>query len=132
MKTAIAAAVCTVASLAFVGCASKQADDVKTTYRSQYTTVAADVKTTTDAAKAVLDDEGLQGVTANSTNVDGKATGKKADGTEVKVFVERDGSTSKVQVTVGLMGEPKLGAPIAEKIKRRAEGTKLDATKTGM
>jgi hypothetical protein len=129
MKTVIAAAVCSVASLAFVGCQSKSSDDVKTTYRSQYTSVAADVKTTTDAARAVLESEQLVGVTATSTSVDGKAMGKKADGTEINVYVDKDGNLSKVRVTVGLMGDPSLGTPIADKIKARAEGMKMDAAK---
>ncbi|RYG65317.1 hypothetical protein EON77_18670, partial [bacterium] len=70
MKTILAAAVCSVASLAFVGCASKSQEGVTSTYRSQRTTVAADVKTTTDAAKAVLEEMELHNVSAKSTNVD--------------------------------------------------------------
>ena len=133
MKTAIAAAVCTLASLAFVGCASKQEPGVTTTGRSQYVTTMSDVKSTTDAAKGVMEDAGLMNVMAEATNVDGKVTAKKADGTVVKAFVTRDGTSdkmSKVQVTVGMMGEPTLGADLTNKIKMKADG--MSPMKDGM
>ena len=103
------------------GCASSE-KGVKTNYRTQWTNVAADTRTTTEAARAVLDAEGLKDVSASSTNVDGKASGKKADGTKVSVLVKKKGeSSSEVSVNVGTMGDPSLGADLARKIKDRAE-----------
>jgi len=104
------------------GCSSSQ-EGVKTNYHSQWTSVSADTKTTTDAAKAVLESEGLKDVKASSTNVDGTASGKKADGTKVDVSVQKKGeNSSEVSVNVGTLGDPSLGAEIARKIKDRAEG----------
>jgi len=104
------------------GCASSE-KGVKTNYRTQWTTVSADTKSTTDAARAVLEGEGLKDVTASSTNVDGKASGKKADGTKVTVSVKKKGdNSSEVSVNVGTMGDPSLGADLAKKVKDRAEG----------
>ena len=61
---------------------------------------------------------------ASSTNVDGKATAKKADGTKVNVTIKKQSETmSQVSVVVGTMGQPALGAEIARMIKDRAEGT---------
>jgi hypothetical protein len=104
-------------------CQSTHEKGVTSNLRTQWTDVSADTKTTTDAARDVLKDEGLQDVNATSTNVDGKATAKKADGTEVDVTVTKTGEKkSQVSVTVGTIGEPKLGADIARKIKDKAEG----------
>ena len=103
------------------GCASSE-KDVKSNYRTQWTTVNADTRTTTDAAKAVLEAEGLKNVSASSTNVDGKASAKMADGTKVAVAVKKKSdSSSEVSVNVGTMGDPSLGAELARKIKDRAE-----------
>jgi hypothetical protein len=104
------------------GCASSE-KGVKTNYRTQWTTVSADTRTTTDAAKAVLENEGLRDVSGSSTNVDGKATGKMADGTKVSVTIKKQSdSASQVSVNVGALGSPHLGADLAKKIKDRAEG----------
>jgi Zn-dependent membrane protease YugP len=104
-----------------IGCRSSQ-KDVKSDYFSQWTSVAADPKTTTDAAKAVLMDHSLTDVTSKATNVDGMASGKKADGTKIAVDVTREtDTTSKVKVSVGHTGDPTLGAEIARQIKDRAE-----------
>ena len=104
------------------GCSSSE-KDVKTNYHTQWTNVAADTATTTDAARAVLEAQGLKGVTASSTNVDGKASGKMADGTKVSVTVKKKGgNASEVSVNVGTLGDPNLGADLARKIKERAEG----------
>ncbi len=108
-----------------IGCQSKSQEGVKSSYRSQWTPVAANTQAATDAAKAILTEEGLQEVTANATMVDGTATGKKADGTLVKVAVKKESENlSQVSVTVGTIGDPALGAEIAKKIKSRAEGTR--------
>ena len=122
--TLLAAAVVVLTGLALcaTGCASSQ-EGVKTNYMTQWTKVAANTQTTTDAAKAVLDDQGLKEVNASSTAVDGTANGKMADGTKVKVAIKKATDTSSdVSVTVGTMGDPTLGAEIARKIKSKAEG----------
>lgn len=114
--------VTTLASTLFVGCASKHEEGVTSSYRSQWTDVMADTKMTTDAAKDVLMSEGLKDVSGSATNVDGKAMGKKADGTKVNVTIEKKTDTSsQVSVTVGTIGDPALGAEIARKIKDKAE-----------
>lgn len=109
-------------SAGFVGCASQHEEGVKSSYHSQWTKVAADTEATTNAARAVLEDRGLKNVTSSATKLDGKASGKLADNTEVKVTVNKDGTaTSQVSVTVGTLGDPALGAEIARAIKDRAE-----------
>jgi uncharacterized lipoprotein NlpE involved in copper resistance len=110
-------------SMGLVGCASKTQENVTSTYRTQYTSVAVGTAAATDAAKAVLEAEGLKDVVANSTNADGKATAKKADGTVITVDVEKDtDTTSKLKVNVGMLGDPKYGAELAAKIRAKAEG----------
>ena len=106
----------------FAGCQSHSEKGVTSNYRSQWTTVNADTRATTEAAKAVFMEDGLKDVAGTSTNVDGSATAKKADGTKVKANVEKKGDASQVSVTVGTMGDPSLGANIAKRIKDRAEG----------
>lgn len=133
MRTAVAALVLGLGTMTFVGCASRHEEGVTSTYRSQYEDVAADTKTTTQAAEAVLNDMGLKSVNSTSTAVDGKATAKLADGTDVKVGIDKETAmTSKVTVTVGMIGDPKLGAEIAKKTKMKAEGMKTDSTRNGM
>ena len=105
------------------GCKSSHEEGVKTSYRSQWTTVNANTEATTAAAKDVLQAEGLKEVKATSTAVDGTASGKKADGTKVNVSIEKqEENRSQVSVNVGMMGDPELGAEIAKKIKDQAEG----------
>jgi hypothetical protein len=105
------------------GCKSSHEEGVKSDYMTQWTSVTTDTQKTTDAAKAVLEDEGLKEVKASATNVDGTAEGKKADGTKVKVSVKKvKDAGSEVSVKVGTMGDPALGAEFASKIKKRAEG----------
>ena len=104
-------------------CESTHEKGVKSNLRTQWTDVNADTQRATDAAKAVLEDEGLRDVNANATNLDGEATGKMADGKKVTVSVKKKGeSMSQVSVNVGAMGSPSTGAEIARKIKTRAEG----------
>ena len=111
------------AGLVGAGCQSKHEEGVKSNLRKQWTDVMADTKTTTDAAKAVLMEEGLKDVTAESTNMDGKATAKMADGTKITAsVVKKSDNASEVTVNVGTMGSPTRGAEIAKKIKMRAEG----------
>jgi type IV pilus biogenesis protein CpaD/CtpE len=104
-----------------MGCASKSEEGVKSDYRTQWTMVAADTKTTTDAAKSVLSASDLKDVTASSTDVDGVASGLKADGTKVAVVIAKTDNGSKVSVTVGEVGDPTLGASYAAQIKLKAE-----------
>ena len=120
-------ATCGVASIllvtiALLGCSSTHEKGVTSNYRTQWTTVAADTKVTTDAAKAVLKADDLKDVKADSTTVDGMASGKKADGTKVVVAIKKkDANSSELSVTVGTMGDPALGAEYAKKIKEKAE-----------
>ena len=116
-------AVLALLALTFVGCASRHQSGVKSDYRSQWTSVAADTKATTDAARTVLERRELKDITADSTAVDGVAKAKMADGTKVTVDVKREGdAASRVSVTVGKLGDPKLGADLAKQIKTEAEG----------
>ena len=131
MKIACIAVVSAVASLAFVGCKSSHEEGVTSTFRSQYTTVAADVGATTDAAKAVLESHDYKSVAGDSDKDVGKAMAKMADGTDVKVAVAKHGTGgSDVTVTVGMAGSPTLGAKLASEIKMKAEGMNMDSMKT--
>ena len=110
-----------VATLAGVGCKSTHEEGVKSNLHTQWTDVSADTKTTTSIAEEVLKGEGLKDVSSSATGVDGKASGKMADDTKVTVSVEKKGDNmSQVSVNVGKLGDPKLGAEIARKIKMRA------------
>jgi hypothetical protein len=121
MRTAFTVTFAVTAALLLSACASSQSG-VKTNYHSQWTEVRADVKSTTAAAEQVLNDAELKDVKSSTTSVDGSASGKKSDGTKVSVAIQREGDTkSQVSVTVGTMGDPKLGADLAKKIKDRAE-----------
>jgi len=105
-----------------LGCASKHQAGVKSNYHSQWTKVAANTADTTTAAQAVLESHSLKGVKASSTAMDGVAKGEMADGTNVKVDVKKvDATNSEVDVTIGALGNPKLGAEIASEIKAKAE-----------
>ena len=105
------------------GCKSTHEEGVKSNLHSQWTDVNASTQATTDAAKSVLTEQGLKDVKGSATNVDGTASGKMADGTKVSVAVKKQSDTrSQVSVTVGTMGDPKLGAEIAKKVKMTAEG----------
>ena len=115
--------------VAVAGCQSSHEEGVTSNYRTQWTSVSADVKATTKAAEAALNEAELKEVTSSSTSVDGSASGKKADGTKVSVAIRKQKeSSSEVSVTVGRMGDPELGAEIARKIKERAEMGSSSAT----
>ena len=123
MRRSLIMSTVVVLGFAVTACTSTKQEGVKTNYMSQWTMVNANTAATTDAAKSVLEDEGLKDVNASSSKVDGKATGKKADGTKVNVAIaKKSDSSSEVSVTVGTMGDPSLGAEIAKKIKDKAEG----------
>lgn len=115
------AALIVCAAAAAAGCASKHEQGVKSDYRTQWTQVAAGTDKTTAAARAALENRNLIDVSSSATAVDGVAKGKMADGTKVKVDVEKRGEGSQVSVTIGALGDPKLGAELAREIKDRAE-----------
>ena len=123
MRNLWIAAAALAAGLGVGACESSQEAGVKSSYRTQWTTVDADTREATELARAVLEAEGLKEVDASSTNLDGKASGKMADGTKVNVSVKKESDDrSQVSVNVGKLGDPDLGAEIAKKIKDRAQG----------
>lgn len=122
MKAAILLVLGMMLALGSGGCQSHHEEGVTSSYHSQWTNVAADTKTTTDAAKAVLEGDGLKDVKASSTSVDGTAEGKKADGTVVSASIKKIDTGSEVSITVGTLGDPTYGAELAKKIKDKAEG----------
>ncbi|HEX8340131.1 MAG TPA: DUF3568 family protein [Tepidisphaeraceae bacterium] len=125
MKTAmLTVPALALAMLIGAGCKSGREPGVKTNKLQQYTTVAADVETTARAAQQVFQEEKLMNVgEVMATRADGNVTAKKADGTEVYAKVTRETETSSVvTVRVGKLGDQKLGAEYAAKIKRAAEG----------
>ena len=130
--TQIAAALVAVLAIGFMGCKSSHEEGVKSDYRSQWTTVKAGTVATTDAAKAVFEGEGFKDVKAESTAVDGKATAKLADGTKVTATIAKKNSGSEVTVNVGTLGDPKLGANLAEKIRVKADGAGSTTMKMDM
>ena len=122
MRIAIVSLAALLLSITLLGCQSTHEKGVTSNYHSQWSSVHADVKTTTKSAEAVLNDAELKDVSSSSTNVDGSASGKKSDGTKVNVAIRKEKeSISQVSVTVGKMGDPELGAELARKIKERAE-----------
>jgi hypothetical protein len=114
----------TLFTLALLGCESHHEQGVTSNYVQQWTNVNANTQATTDAAQSVLSEMGLRDIKPQSTNVDGKVTAKKADGTDVTVTIRKNegGNGSQVTAKVGMMGDPTLGAEIAKKIKDRVEG----------
>jgi hypothetical protein len=122
MKVAIAVLAAAMLYIGSASCQSHHEEGVTSSYHAQWTNVAADTKTTTDAAKAVLEGESLKDVKASSTSVDGTADAKKADGTDVHVAINKTDTGSQVSVTVGTLGDPAYGAELAKKIKDKAEG----------
>jgi hypothetical protein len=118
----LAIALFAVIGLVLLGCKSTHQEGIGSNMRKQWTDVMADTATTTNAAKAVLTDEGLKEVTATSTALDGVASGKMADGSKISVNVAKESDTkSSLSVVVGTMGSPTYGAELAKKIKMRAE-----------
>lgn len=131
MKKIFAAAVLAVSTLTFVGCASKHEEGVKSNLLTQWIDVNADTVRTADAAKAVLEAEGLQNVTGSSTKLDGKVHGKLSDGTDVNVTIAKKKDVgSEVSVKVGMTGDRAMGAELAKKIKAKAEAGAVAPTGT--
>jgi len=111
-------------SIGLVGCESKSEPGVKSDLRTQWATVPADTRQATQAAADALRDQGLKNVRSDSTNVDGWAEGTTADGTKVKAAIKKqDNNTSQVSVTVGAMGDQKLGTDIVGRIRDRFGGS---------
>jgi hypothetical protein len=111
-----------VAAVSLVALPACQTDDpsVTSNYRSQWSTVSGGPSDVTEAAKDVLEDLQLKEIESSSTNIDGWASGKTADGTKVKVDVKKAGETSsEVSVTVGTMGDPTLGKEILNRLQQR-------------
>src|SRR4051794_11571694 len=118
MKKLLPLSIFLLATIVLTACQSSHQEGVKSDYRAQWLNVNADTTATTEAARAVLTDEGLKNVQASSTNVDGKVSAKKADGTPVNVAIQKQtNTTSQVSVVVGTVGQPTLGAELARKIK---------------
>ena len=133
MKSFTSLTLALVAAILLSACQSKHEEGVTSDYRAQWTSVNANTNDTTEAARAVLNEQGLKDVQASSTNVDGKATAKKADGTKVNVTVKKQSDTmSQVSVVVGTIGQPALGAELARMIKDRAEGGTSRTTGSNM
>lgn len=100
------------------GCASGQ-PGVRTTGIYQYTTLSANTEEATDAAAEVLEDMELKDVQSRSTSIDGWATAKTADNTEVKVSLSRvNEKVTDVSVRVGSVGDTSLGNEIIARIEK--------------
>lgn len=89
----------------------------------QWRNIEGDTKEVTEAAREVLEEMDLRDVKAASTSVDGQASGKMADGTEVWVTSKRvTDNTSEVTVQIGKLGNPSLGDEILAKVQQRVSG----------
>ncbi len=99
-------------------CKTDQAG-VKSTYRSQWTTVSNGVEDTTQAAAEVLEDLKLTDIASSSTAVDGQAVGKTADGTVITVTVDKAAAGSEITVNVGTLGDNELGKSILADIQKK-------------
>ena len=108
-------------SIVGVGCASRSQEGVTSTYRTQSVSISADVETTTAAARSVFEEDKLTDVSAESTKLDGMASGLTADKTKIQAKITKTDNGSDVYVTVGKVGSPKVGADYAAKIKQVAE-----------
>lgn len=107
------------------GCASRSQEGVTSTYRTQSIDVYADVETTAAAAKQVFEEDNLANVSAQMDKVKGEVSADMADKTKVYASVEKNDRGSSLSVQVGkYVGDPKIGADYAAKIKQVAEGKK--------
>lgn len=115
-------AICVVCVLGLIVLPACQTDQsgVRSSYRSQYTDVAASTEKATQAAEDVLEDLELKNVESRATAVDGRAVGYTADGTQVTVSITRNrDDSSQVSVNVGTLGDPALGKRIIADIQKR-------------
>ena len=98
------------------------------------TNVAADTKTTTDAAKSVLAGYDFKDVQASSSQVDGRATAKKADGTEpaptAKKPVKDATEAAAKEAVEEAVKETTAASVTAQETKAPAAETKEPAEKT--
>jgi hypothetical protein len=122
MRTISSSLLCVVlacsALIAITGCKTDE-PGVKSTYRSQWTTVAGNTAKATEAAKDVLEDLKLQRIDSKSTGLDGYAVGYTADNKKITVDVKKvTDETSEVSVNVGTMGDPDMGKDIIARIQR--------------
>lgn len=124
-KVTTAVAALTAMTLLGFGCASHHQENVTSDYLSQWTMVDADVETVTSAAKQVFMDDKLTDVSAESTKVDGRASGMTADKTKIQATIGKTDTGVKLTISVGKLGDPKMGANYATKIKQVAEGKKM-------
>lgn len=116
----IACGAIALASLALLpGCKTDE-PGVRSTYRSQYTTVTGRTDEVAKAAEDVLEDLKLQRVESRSTAIDGYATGYTADNKKIVVEIEKAGdNTSEVRVNVGNVGDPDLGKDIIARLQKK-------------
>ena len=121
-KAIVAASLMLGVSSGLAACHSTHDSGVTSDIRTQWTDVNADTKTTTGAAKAVLMADELKKVKGDSTDIDGKVTAEKADGTKITVLIKKIDAGSQVSVTVGVLGNSPQGADWAARIKAKAEG----------
>lgn len=92
---------------------------VKSSYRSQWTTVSGGTADATEAAKDVLEDLQLQKIESKATGLDGYAHGYTADDKKITVDVKKvTDTTSEVSVNVGALGDPTMGKDIIARIQR--------------
>ena len=124
-KITTACAALSLLALMGVGCASHHQENVTSDYLSQSTMVDSDVESVTMAAKKVFTDDKLTDVSAEATKVDGRASGLTADKTKIQASVNKTDTGVKLTISVGKLGDPKMGADYAVKIKQVAEGKKM-------
>ncbi|BAM03218.1 hypothetical protein PSMK_10590 [Phycisphaera mikurensis NBRC 102666] len=111
---------CLLASLAAIGGCQTRQPGVKSAFGSQYAIVASTVADTTEAAAAVLEEMGLEEVTATATDVDGEITGFTRERTRVEVYAaQEDPTRTEVSVMVGAMGEAAVGTEIIARIREK-------------
>jgi hypothetical protein len=105
--------------IATTGCQTGQ-PGVKTTGVVQYTTIAADLETSADAAAEVLEEMNLQNVSAQAGKLEGWAKGYMADGKEVEVELSHAGrEATDVSVQVGTFGDTSMGKEIIARIREK-------------
>jgi predicted transcriptional regulator len=121
MRSAILAVFAAALALAVFGCKTPHEEGVTSSYRSQWTYVAADPRATTNAARTVMERDGLHDIKVTSTDADGSALAKNAEGEDVSVAVKKVEGGSQVSVTIGKVGDPAAGAGLVKRIKNEAE-----------
>ena len=109
-------------AITVTGCKTSE-PGVKSSYRSQWTTVSGNTAKATEAAKDVLEDLSLQRIESKSTGLDGYAHGYTADDKKITVDIKKvTDATSEVSVNVGTMGDPAMGKDIIARIQKELGG----------